>query len=140
MSTVSLVLISPSTVMRLKLWATACSNDNCSAAGAIAASVVMKHNIVACNAAGRLPLTLMPGWIIPAPLHTPPIRVRFPSSENSTAICFGCVSLVMIASATCAPCSGELPKIAIASAIPHRTFCMGSVTPILPVELTNTEP
>ena len=46
-STVSLVLMSPSTVMRLKLWAVASCNAACSGPRAMAASVVMMHNIVA---------------------------------------------------------------------------------------------
>ena len=59
--TVSFVLMSPSTVMRLKLCATASFNAACKTFASIAASVVMKHSIVACsppcgNAAGRAPV------------------------------------------------------------------------------------
>ena len=35
---------------------------------------------------------------MPAPLQMPPMRTVFPPSLNSTAICFGFVSLVMMAS------------------------------------------
>jgi len=62
-STVSLVLMSPSTVMRLKLCATASCRAACKVFASIAASVVMKQSMVACSdvAAGRLPVALMPG-------------------------------------------------------------------------------
>ena len=55
--------MSPSTVMRLKLLATASRNAACRTFASIAASVVMKHSIVAWSgtAAGRLPVALMPG-------------------------------------------------------------------------------
>src|SRR5438094_470492 len=60
---VSLVLIPPSTVMRLKLWATASLKAAWRARFSIAASLVRKQSIVACSpaAAGRRPLALMAG-------------------------------------------------------------------------------
>src|SRR5205085_2446094 len=99
--------MSPSTVMRLKLDATASASAARSGESAITASVVMKLSIVACRparppragtAAGRRPLALMPGWIMPAPFAMPPTRTRILPSANSYAVCFMRVSLVMIAS------------------------------------------
>ena len=62
--------------------------------------------MVACKPcgvdAGRAPVGLMPGWIIPAPLAMPPSRTVLPPSRNSTAICLDCVSLVRMASAASA--------------------------------------
>ncbi len=66
--TQSLVDMSPSTVMVLKLSSTAPVSAACSTVGEIAASVAMKHSIVAIC-----------GWIIPDPLAMATIWIGRPS-------------------------------------------------------------
>ena len=86
--TASLVEVSPSTVIRLKLTLFArrnsLSSDDCS----ISASVAIKANIVA-----RF------GQIIPAPFDIPVIRQTLPSTSTSIVRSFGRVSVVRIAAA-----------------------------------------
>ncbi len=82
-------------------------------------------------------MVAMLGWIIPAPLAIPPIRTGRPSSSNSTAVDFGRVSVVMMASAAASPPSG--PRAATASAMPSSIFSMGSGSPMTPVEHTRIE-
>src|SRR5882724_3280780 len=80
----------------------------------------------------------MPGWIMPAPLQMPPMRMVCAPSLNSTAISLGRVSLVMMASTVCAAFSREEFKRAAAAAMPRFTLGMGRVTPMRPVEATST--
>ena len=82
----SLVEVSPSTVMALKVRSTTSRSARSSSAGETAASVAMKPSMVA-----------MFGWIIPAPLAQPRTRTFFPSREHVAAAHFGRVSVVMIA-------------------------------------------
>ena len=55
--------------------------------------VVAKHKLM------KQSMVAMFGQIMPAPLQMPPMRTVFPPSFNSTAICLGRLSLVMMASA-----------------------------------------
>ena len=147
-STVSLVLMSPSTVIRLKLEATASFSAACNGLAAMSQSVVMKHSIVACRpagtppgtAAGRAPVGDIPGWIIPAPLHIPPMRTTRPPILSSIARVFGRESLVMMASAAWAACSGVAPSTSAAASMPAATCSMGICTPMRPVDPTSTRP
>ena len=88
-STVSLVDVSPSTVMWLKDSFTAAHSTSRKTVGATAASVVMKASMVA-----------MRGWIIPAPLATPARQTdRTPASVRNTQD-FENVSVVLMARGT----------------------------------------
>ena len=108
----SFVLVSPSTVIWLNELSTASRRARRRNDGATAASVVMNPSIVA-----------MFGWIIPEPLHMPPMRtVRPPRSTSAWAV-FGTVSVVMIARAAASPdCALRLPH---AWAIPGLIASMG---------------
>ena len=83
--TVSLVLMSPSMVMRLKEFATERRREARRAGCEIAASVVTTQSMVA-----------MFGSIIPAPLAIPPMRNMPSGVLTSTANSFAKVSLVMM--------------------------------------------
>ena len=90
---VSLVEVSESTVILLKLTFTALSRAACKSDALIGASVVRTAIMVA-----------MFGMIIPAPFDMPPtvnVQPGYPisSPENDTAHSFGRVSVVMIARA-----------------------------------------
>ena len=80
----------------------------------------------------------MPGWIIPAPLQTPPTRTFRPPHESSTAHSFLRVSLVMIASANSPRICACRRKGSDAASIPFATFAIGKGTPIRPVDATKT--
>ena len=111
--------------MRLRLSPTASRRARSSSFGATAASVVKKASIVA-----RL------GAIMPAPLAIPPTRQVVPPTVKSTLVCFGFVSVVMMARAASGPPSRD--SRGAASAMPARSFGIGSRTPITPVEATTT--
>ena len=118
-STVSLVLIWPSTVIRSKEASTAARRA--ASGSSTTASVCTKQSIVA-----------KPGIIIPAPFAcaervTPPAR---------TVQLFGQRSVVRIASEKAIPPDSERP--AAASPIPSSTASIGSGTPITPVSATAT--
>src|SRR6185503_6095004 len=122
-SSVSLVLVSPSTEIALKVVSAARETMRRRSPGSTAASVVTNASSVA-----------MFGWIIPAPFATPPMRtvpaVRF-SSRSAT---LGRVSVVMIArDVSSQPLS--------ARTIPGSTAAIrstGSLKPITPVLATAT--
>ena len=88
----SLVEVSPSTDSMLKVSFTTPESAVCRQSGAMAASVVIKHSMVA-----------MLGWIMPLPLLMPPMRHSLPPSVNSTATSLATVSVVIIASAASCP-------------------------------------
>ncbi len=123
--TVSLVLMSPSTLIRLNDWFTAVARHCFSCRGAITASVVKNPSIVA-----------MFGWIIPAPLAMPPIVIRLPPRVTRTAYSFEQESLVMIASAAGAPPLAEIMPSSFL--MPAWILTLGRRTPMRPVEQTNT--
>ena len=87
-STVSLVLMSPSTLMRLKLCATAARSARRSRGASMAASVVSTASMVA-----------MFGWIMPAPLANPEIVIAPPPRFADVTAIFARVSVVVIACA-----------------------------------------
>ena len=123
MSTVSLVDISPSIVMRLKLSSTHSNTALRSDSRGMLASVVMKHSIVA-----------MLGEIMPAPFTQPPRRTRCSPRSNETAISFARVSLVMIAAATSDPFFGPSPAMSVSVFGSKRDIGIGR--PMTPVEDT----
>ena len=86
--TVSLVDMSPSTVMVLNVSSTASASAACSTAGATVASVVMKQSIVAIW-----------GWIIPEPLAIAANLTALPPMSISRNATFVRRSVVRIASA-----------------------------------------
>ncbi|OGX40422.1 MAG: hypothetical protein A3C53_02480 [Omnitrophica WOR_2 bacterium RIFCSPHIGHO2_02_FULL_68_15] len=124
-STASFVDISPSTVMALNEWATACLRAIRRAGRVIAASVVRNANIVA-----------IAGLIIPDPLAMPPIRTGVPATENSTAVSFTTRSVVMIASAAAREPRGLSPAASAGRAATIRRVGIGR--PMTPVEATST--
>jgi hypothetical protein len=91
-STVSLVLMSPSTLMRLKLRSAAARRQRSSRTASIRASVVTTDSMVA-----------MFGWIMPAPLANPATVTVRPSSVSVSCASLATVSVVMIARAA-SPC------------------------------------
>ena len=82
----SLVEVSPSTLMRLKLTWTVSSRAVRIISGEMAQSVVRKQSMV--------PIL---GWIMPLPLAMPPMRTVLPPTVVSTATSFFSVSVVMMA-------------------------------------------
>ena len=90
----SLVEVSPSTLILLKVTRTTSRSIFFRVSPSTAASVVTKDSIVP-----------MLGWIIPEPLAMPPIRTAFPPSSSSTLICFITRSVVMMA-----PAASSLPS------------------------------
>ena len=122
-STVSLVLVSPSTEMALKLRSATRRSSGWSAAGSPTASVVSTASRVA-----------MSGWIIPAPLAIPPTVTMPAGVSKRTAQCFGRVSVVMMARAASGPPS--VVRCAAAAWRPPLICSSGNGTPITPVEST----
>ena len=123
--TISLVEVSPSIEIMLKVLWMSPESAFCSISGEIAASVVMNTSMVA-----------MLGWIMPLPLAMPPIRQVLPPSSNSAAISFGMVSVVMMPKAASRPPSSL--SLDTSSPMP---FLMGSRLrgcPITPVDATTT--
>ena len=124
-STVSLVDVSPSTVMWLKDSFTAAHSTSRKTVGATAASVVMKASMVA-----------MRGWIIPAPLATPARQTdRTPASVRNTQD-FENVSVVLMARATSSALSVDRFRERAGSWSRMRSSFSG--TPMTPVEATRT--
>ena len=123
-STVSLVEVSPSTVMQEKLRALAPVIARCRNAGSTAASVKMKPSIVA-----------MSGAIIPEPLMIPTSVTGRPSTTAVVTAPLAKVSVVMIVAAASSHPHGSAAK---AASSPASALSMGSGTPITPVDATNT--
>ena len=120
----SLVEVSPSTLMRLKLVCTSAESAFCSICGEMAASVVTNTSMVA-----------MLGWIMPEPLAMPPRCAVLPPRENSTAADLTFVSVVSMASAAGRP-SVERPETS--ASMPAAMGEMSSLWPMTPVEATTT--
>ncbi len=100
----------------------------CSSSLEMLASVVMKLSMVH-----------MFGWIIPEPLHMPPICMVFPLKVNATAASFLTVSVVMIASAACMAASRSADRFSVRTGRPLLICSMGICCPITPVEAMRTE-
>ena len=125
--TESLVDVSPSTEIMLKVSSTIERSIVCKSFSSTAASEVIKHSIVAIF-----------GCIIPEPLHIPPICTGTPSTSNSTAACFDLVSVVIIASAASAASAAAAPSCPGSCFIPFPIISIGSCFPITPVLATST--
>ncbi|GBD28750.1 hypothetical protein HRbin31_00771 [bacterium HR31] len=119
-----MVLVSPSTVIRLKDSLTARSSARWSTGAGTAASVVRKHRVVASL-----------GWIIPAPLAIPPTVTCAPPTVVTAAEVLGKASVVRMASAAWSP---DRDSDRAARGIPRRNASMGSGTPMTPVDATST--
>src|SRR5439155_8679796 len=76
------------------------------------------------------------GWIMPEPLHIPPILTGTPPRSTSTRAVLGFVSVVMIARAAASPDSAL--RLSHACEIPDLTAAMGRWRPMTPVELPST--
>ena len=77
---------------------------------------------------------------MPLPLAMAPIVTVVPSLIGiSTAICFGLVSVVMIAFAASRPASSVSESFPDSALTPAFTFSIGSCIPITPVEPTRVE-
>ena len=117
-TTVSLVEQHPSTVISLKLAATARRRTPHRTSGSHSASVVSTASIVA-----------MSGASIAAPFAIPPTEKPAPS----TSTCFSNVSVVMIALAAAESASSPDPRPLTSFGIPVSTQSTGNGTPISPV-------
>src|SRR5579883_1924062 len=71
---------------------------------------------------------------MPAPLQTPATRTCLPSTKIDACATFGLVSVVIMARANCAKCSGVVPREDAISGNAAIGFSAGSGTPIIPVE------
>ncbi len=121
--TVSFVLMSPSTVMRLNEFETTIFKILRKTVCGTSASVVITQSMVA-----------MLGSIMPAPLAMPPTRNAPFGVSTEIEISFGKVSLVMIA-----PAAGRLPiRESEMALMPFARRSAGSGTPMRPVEQTRT--
>ena len=120
---VSLVEVSPSMVMQLKVVATCSLSSSCSTPGAMAASVNMKHSIVAIS-----------GAIMPAPLQKPLIVTSTSPIFAVRVASFGYVSVVKIARAAASNMSGLAALARPSSSCENLEASNGS--PITPVEAT----
>ena len=127
-STVSLVEVSPSTEIILKVSLISSERAFCSSSLVIAASVVINPSMVHIF-----------GWIMPEPLHIPPIVTVLPPISICAPTYFGFVSVVMMALAASRP-SFSLPSFAAANfSTPAAIRSMGSCMPMTPVDATSTE-
>jgi hypothetical protein len=122
---VSLVEVSLSTVVQLKLRFTPRLSMSCSSAGGICASVAMKHSIVA-----------MSGAIMPLPLAMPVMRTGVPPMSATRVEAFGKVSVVMMPRAASSHASGRTLVCRAGNAA--TSFSCGKTSPITPVLATNT--
>ena len=125
MAKVSLVEVSPSMEIMLKVASVTWWMAFCSMAGLMAQSVVTKHSMVA-----------MLGWIMPLPLEMPPTFTALPPSSTWAAASLGRVSVVIMAVAAPREPSG-LRDFASAGT-PWAMGSMGSTWPMTPVEATTT--
>ncbi len=124
-NTQSLVLICPSTEMRLNVRPTSRASRLRATPDSRPASVVTTQSMVA-----------MPGAIMPAPLAAPASRTTPSRVVTSKAHCLAKRSVVMMLSAKAGPPSG--PSEAAAAAIPAVARAGSSGTPMMPVEPTAT--
>ena len=124
-STVSLVEVSLSTVVQLKLAATPRASIACKAAAGIAASVKTKQSIVA-----------MSGAIMPLPLAMPQMRTSVSPIRAVRVAALGKVSVVMMPRAAASHPSSASEACSEGSAAVRRSC--GSTSPITPVEARNT--
>ena len=120
----SLVDMSPSTVMVLNVSSTASASAACSTAGATVASVVMKQSIVA-----------MLGWIIPDPFAIAANFTALPPMSISRNATFVRRSVVRIASAAGIASS---PSAATSAGTAAAIRSTGSGVPIAPVDAVST--
>ena len=123
----SLVEVSPSTLMRLKLLLAVASRAFFSIGAAMAQSVVRKQSMVP-----------MLGWIMPLPLAMPPMRQVLPPMTVSTAASFFTVSVVMMAWAAASLAAAEDSSAACSAGTPSSITEMFRVWPMTPVEDTST--
>ena len=123
----SLVDISPSTEIRLKLMLQALRSALSSISREMAQSVVAKQSMVP-----------MLGWIIPEPFTMAPMRTGTPPISTSVACSFRTVSVVMMASAALAEPSGEWLSFSTAPGSPSSMASIFSRCPMIPVEHTST--
>ena len=81
----------------------------------------------------------MLGWIMPEPLHIPPMVTFLPSISVSTAISFFTVSVVIMDSAASVPAASDSERRGTIFFTPASRMSMGSCFPITPVDATSTE-
>ncbi len=121
----SLVEVSPSTEIMLKVFSVTWWMALSSMAGLMAQSVVTKQSMVA-----------MLGWIMPLPLEMPPTFTVLPPISTSAAASFAMVSVVMMAVA--AAWEPSALRAFTSSGMPAWMGSMGSTWPMTPVEATTT--
>ena len=119
----SLVEVSPSTVIWLNVAGTTSASALRSTAGSAWTSVVINSSIVA-----------MLGWIMPDPLAMAPMRQGLPPSVNSTAYSLGWVSVVMMAVAAAWLPAALASSLAAAAGMPAANGSRLMAWPMTPVE------
>ena len=122
-----MVEVSPSTEIILNVSFTSALTARCSSSLDMAASVVTKASMVHIL-----------GWIMPEPLHMPPMVTVFPPSSTWTAISLCTVSVVIMAFAAAVPFSAPAPFASFKSEMPFFSRSMGSCMPMTPVDATST--
>ena len=120
--------VSPSTEIMLKVSTTSSFTAFIRSSLEITASVVTKASMVHIL-----------GWIMPEPLHMPPMVTFTPPTSNSTATCLLRVSVVIIASAACVPAASVASFSFASFATPSSILSIGSCIPITPVDATSTD-
>ena len=124
-STMSLVEVSPSTVMRLKVRSTPLRTSCRSTGKTICASVTTNESMVA-----------MSGMIMPEPLATPSRDTSTPSMTTVAEAILGTVSVVIMAWASVSKPSAE--RCAASSGMARAKGSMARRWPMTPVEATWT--
>ena len=93
---------------------------------------------MAASVVTKLSMVHMLGWIMPEPLHMPPMVTRTPPSSSCTAASLFFVSVVMMALEAAVPLSGPASRRGAMALIPASIRSMGSCFPITPVDATKT--
>ena len=125
-STVSLVEVSESTVMRLKLFSTDAARHSCAVGESTAKSVNTKASMVA-----------MSGAIMPLPLAMPVTWALVPATGADATL--GNVSVVPMATAAASQAFGSGPeRPAMSPGSAASMYSTGRSSPMTPVEATST--
>mmetsp|Transcript_11775 Transcript_11775/g.25250 ORF Transcript_11775/g.25250 Transcript_11775/m.25250 type:complete len:303 (+) Transcript_11775:438-1346(+) len=125
--TQSLVLVSPSTVIWLKEAMEARLTIAFHASALTAASHVTTESMVA-----------MLGWIIPEPLHMPPMCTVLPPMFTCRAALLLTRSVVVMATAARCPSSSLVPRVPTISGMAGMKFSIFMRRPITPVDCSST--
>ena len=125
-STVSFVLMWPSTLTQLKVSSAAAASSRWASSGSRAASVITTPSMVASL-----------GPIIAAPFAIPNTVQAVPSAMKPPPAILGRVSVVIIPRAAVTAACSSSPSTAAAAAIPCSTVAIGRNSPMMPVDITS---